>query len=52
VLPPQGDGEIKDKEKKKKKNQKEKDDASFQGKVGVREEVNAQSFLQQVRKND
>jgi hypothetical protein len=46
VLPPQGGGGIKNKKKKV------VDDASFQGKVGEREEVNAQSFLQQVRKNN
>ncbi|KIM71848.1 hypothetical protein PILCRDRAFT_748606 [Piloderma croceum F 1598] len=41
VLPAQGGGGIKNKKKKV------VDDASFQGKVGEREEVNAQSFLQQ-----
>jgi hypothetical protein len=46
VLPAQGGGGIKNKKKKV------VDDASFQGKVGEREEVNAQSFLQQVRKNN
>jgi hypothetical protein len=44
VIPAQGGGEIKKK--------KVIDDASFQGKAGEREEVNAQSILQQVRKND
>jgi hypothetical protein len=53
VLPAQGDGGIKNKKKKqKKKKKKAVDDASFRGKVGEREEVNAQSFLQQVRNND
>jgi hypothetical protein len=46
VLPAQGSGGIKNKKKKV------VDDASFQGKAGEREEVNAQSFLQQVRKNN